>query len=58
MPPAGGCGIGIGLVAAATILGAARQPEQKGALMTIMFLGIGFVEALALFGLVLMFIIK
>jgi F-type H+-transporting ATPase subunit c len=52
-----GCGIGIGLVAAAALNGAARQPEQKGALQTMMFLGIAFIEALALIGLVAIFLI-
>lgn len=52
-----GCGLGIGLVAFAAISGAARQPEQKGALQTMMFLGIGFIEALALIGLVAIFLI-
>lgn len=52
-----GCGLGIGLVASAAISGAARQPEQKGALQTMMFLGIGFIEALALIGLVAIFLI-
>ena len=55
---AAGCGAGIGLVAAAAINGTARQPEQKGTLQTMMFLGIGFIEALALIGLVAIFLIK
>lgn len=54
---AAGCGAGIGLVAAAAISGTARQPEQKGTLQTMMFLGIGFIEALALIGLVAIFLI-
>ena len=55
---AAGCGIGIGLVAAAAISGTARQPEQKGTLQTMMFLGVGFIEALALIGLLAIFLIK
>jgi F-type H+-transporting ATPase subunit c len=55
---AGGAGVGIGLVVAATLNGIARQPEQAGALRGLMFLGIGFIEALALIGFVLVFIIK
>jgi len=54
---AGGCGVGIGLVAAAALNGIARQPEQKATLQTLMFLGIGFIEALALFGFALVFVI-
>ena len=53
--------IGKGLVyglAAATLNGIARQPEQKATLQTLMFLGIGFIEALALFGFALVFVIK
>ena len=43
-----GPGIGIGILA--------RQPEMAGQLRTTMFLGIAFVEALALIGLVAGFI--
>ena len=35
----------------------ARQPEAAGMVRTTMFLGIAFVEALALFGFVLAFIV-
>ena len=55
---AGGAGIGIGLVIAATISGIARQPEQGGALKTLMFIGIGFIEFFALVGIAYMFIMK
>jgi F-type H+-transporting ATPase subunit c len=55
---AAGCGVGIALVAAAAITGTARQPEQKGTLQTMMFLGVGFIEALALIGLLAIFLIK
>ena len=55
---AAGAAIGISLVVAATLNGIARQPEQAGALRGLMFLGIGFIEALALIGFVLVFIIK
>ena len=41
-----GPGIGIGI-----IVGKARQPEMAGTLRTTMFLGIAFVEALALISL-------
>jgi F-type H+-transporting ATPase subunit c len=54
---AAGSGVGIGLVVAATLSGIARQPEQAGALRGLMFLGIGFIEALALIGFVLVFIL-
>ncbi|GDY11586.1 hypothetical protein LBMAG53_04640 [Planctomycetota bacterium] len=55
---ASGAGIGIGLVIASTITGIARQPEQANTLRGLMFLGVGFIEALALIGFVLVFLIK
>ena len=54
---AGGAGVGIGLVVAATISGIARQPEQGGALRTLMFIGIGFIEVFALIGFAYLFIL-
>ena len=53
-----GGAIGIGLVFMAAITGMARQPEQAGALRTMAFLGFAFIEALALIGFVLTFILK
>ena len=47
-----GPSLGIGIVAGKTVEGMARQPEMAGQLRTTMFLGIAFVEALALIGLV------
>ena len=44
--------IGIGMLVGKTVEGMARQPEMAGQLRTTMFLGIAFVEALALIGLV------
>jgi len=55
---AAGASVGIAMVVAATLNGITRQPEQAGALRGVMFLGIGFIEALALIGFVLVFIIK
>ncbi len=52
-----GPGIGIGLIFAAYINGVARQPESRGLLQPIAFLGFALAEALALFGLVLAFIL-
>ncbi|HEY0559125.1 MAG: synthase subunit [Mycobacterium sp.] len=51
-----GPGIGVGFVVGKTIEGIARQPEAAAPLRTLMFLGIAFVEALALIGLVTTFI--
>jgi F-type H+-transporting ATPase subunit c len=53
-----GGAIGIGLVFFAAISGMARQPEQAPALKTMAFLGFAFIEALALIGFVLTFILK
>lgn len=53
-----GPGIGIGILVGKTLEGMARQPEMAGKLQLTMFLGIAFVEALALIGLVAGFIFK
>jgi F-type H+-transporting ATPase subunit c len=52
-----GPGIGIGIVVGNAISAMARQPESAGMVRTTMFLGIAFIEALALFGFVLSFIL-
>lgn len=52
-----GPGIGIGFLVGKAIESMARQPEAAGMVRTTMFLGIAFVEALALFGFVLAFIV-
>ncbi len=52
-----GPGIGIGFLVGKAVEAMARQPEAAGMVRTTMFLGIAFVEALALFGFVLSFII-
>ena len=52
-----GPGIGVGLIFAAYINGVARQPEARGQLQPIAFLGFALAEALALFGLVLAFVL-
>ena len=52
-----GPGIGIGLVFSSAIEAMARQPEAAGQTRTTMFLGFALIEALALFGFVLFFII-
>ena len=43
--------IGIGIIVGKALEGMARQPEMAGTLRTTMFLGIAFVEALALISL-------
>lgn len=52
-----GPGIGLGILIGKTIEGMARQPEVAGQLRTTMFIGVAFVEVLALLGLVAGFIV-
>jgi F-type H+-transporting ATPase subunit c len=47
-----GPGIGLGILIGKTVEGIARQPEAAGMLRATMFLGVAFVEVLALLGLV------
>ncbi|WP_062463662.1 ATP synthase F0 subunit C [Demequina soli] len=51
-----GPGIGLGVLIGKTIEGMARQPEVSGQLRATMFIGVAFVEVLALLGLVTGFI--
>ena len=51
-----GPGIGLGFLIGKALEGIARQPEAAGQIRTTMFIGLGFVEALALFGFVLAFV--
>jgi F-type H+-transporting ATPase subunit c len=50
-----GPGIGVGIVFAAFINGVARQPEARGQLQGIAFIGFALSEALAILGLVMAF---
>jgi F-type H+-transporting ATPase subunit c len=52
-----GPALAIGMIFAAYINGVARQPEARNVLQPIAFLGFAVAEALALFGLVLAFVI-
>lgn len=52
-----GPALAVGLIFAAYINGVARQPESRGLLQPIAILGFALAEALALFGLVLAFIL-
>jgi F-type H+-transporting ATPase subunit c len=47
-----GPGIGLGILIGKTVEGMARQPEVAGQLRTPMFIGVAFVEVLALLGLI------
>ena len=52
-----GPGLGVGMIFSAYINGVARQPEARSVLPPIAFLGFAMAEALALFGLVLAFVL-
>jgi F-type H+-transporting ATPase subunit c len=52
-----GPGIGVGLVANGALQAMGRNPEMAGTLTTTMLIGIVFAEALAIFGLVISFLI-
>lgn len=52
-----GPGVGIGLVVSGALQAMGRNPEAQGSLTTTMFIGIVFAEALAIFGLVIAFLI-
>ena len=53
-----GPGVGIGLLVGKTQEATARQPEVAGRLFTNMISGAGMVEALALIGFVIPFVVK
>jgi F-type H+-transporting ATPase subunit c len=52
-----GAGIGDSLVTSRTIEGVARQPEARGALLTLTFLFVGIVDSFPIIGLVLALLI-
>ena len=52
-----GAGMGIGRLAAAALEGTARQPEAGGDLRTTMIIAAALIEGVALFGLVICFLL-
>jgi F-type H+-transporting ATPase subunit c len=52
-----GPGIGLGILIGKSVEAMARQPEYAGQVRSVMFIGIGLIEALALFGIAFSFII-
>ncbi|HYY07564.1 MAG TPA: F0F1 ATP synthase subunit C [Actinomycetota bacterium] len=52
-----GPGIGLGILIGHAVEAMARQPEYANQVRTTMFIGIGLIEALALFGIAFSFII-
>ncbi|MEK7567500.1 MAG: ATP synthase F0 subunit C [Patescibacteria group bacterium] len=53
-----GPGIGIGLIVAGALEAMGRNPEASGKIQATMFIGIAFTEALAIFALVIAFVVK
>lgn len=53
-----GPGIGIGIMVGKALEAIGRNPDASGKIQTLMFLGIAFIEALAIFALVIAFIVK
>ena len=53
-----GPGLGVAWIFASVINGTARQPEAKGAMMSTAYIGFAVVEALAILGFVLAFVIQ
>lgn len=52
-----GVGVGQGLAASKALESMARQPEMQGKLQSTMILAMGFMEALAIYGLVIAFMV-
>ena len=52
-----GPGIGVGLVVLGALQAIGRNPDVQGQLQTIMFIGIAFAEAIAIYALVISFIL-
>lgn len=53
-----GPGVGIGIVVSKALEAMGRNPEATGKIQAMMFIGVAFTEALAIFALVIGFIIK
>ena len=53
-----GPGIGIGMLVSKALEAIGRNPEAAGKIQATMFIGIAFVEALAIFALVVAFVIR
>ncbi len=52
-----GTGLGMGFMVGKTMEAMARQPEISGELRTTMLIGVAFIEALALYALVISFLL-
>jgi F-type H+-transporting ATPase subunit c len=52
-----GPGIGVGLIGMGALQAIGRNPEAQGQIQTVMFIGIAFAEAIAIYALVISFIL-
>ncbi|HIQ48638.1 MAG TPA: ATP synthase F0 subunit C [Aquifex aeolicus] len=52
-----GAGVGMGHAVRGTQEGVARNPNASGRLQTLMFIGLAFIETIALYGLLIAFIL-
>ena len=53
-----GPGIGIGMIVGKALEAIGRNPEAAGKIQPLMFLGVAFAEALAIFAIVIAFIVE
>lgn len=53
-----GPGLGVAWIFSSVINGTARQPEARGAMMSTAYIGFAVVEALAILGFVLAFVVQ
>lgn len=53
-----GPGVGIGVIFGKAIEAMGRNPEASGKIQAMMFLGVAFTEALAIFALVIAFVVR
>ena len=53
-----GPGVGIGIIVGKALEAIGRNPEAQGKITPLMFIGIAFTEALAIFAIVIGFIVK
>ncbi len=53
-----GPGVGIGVIVGRAIEAMGRNPEASGKIQATMFIGIAFTEALAIFALVIAFLVR
>ncbi|AKP48817.1 MULTISPECIES: F0F1 ATP synthase subunit C [Bacillus] len=52
-----GAGVGNGLIVSRTVQGISRQPELRGMLQTVMFIGVALVEAIPIIAVVIAFMV-